>query len=691
MAEKSNKQILDLWKSINDNQKKIELDPEIIGEPNYKEFKDDNVIPAILRLDQDEKNGGVWGSSSAQQIATMFDDDEEKIEDRVKRYDLLDRAAKHPEINGGLNIYADEAAAEDEDGNVIKVFSEDEKVKTLLESMIERIGAHENAWQIIKNTCAMGDDFYEVVINQSGKNILKINPLNRKKIKRVEKRGRLQGFLPYNGTADQNVFYYWKTNKEEEDIKMVYPWRVLHFKIGSSSYSRYGIYGESIIDSVLDTIAKLQMMEKAMVIARITRAPERRVYNIDVGNLTGDKALRYAREAVSMMKQKKTLDVVGKKRLDSQTDVFGQTEDIVIPRRSDMQGNSIEVLPAANGLGDIADIEFLQNRIVPSMGIPRSYLIDDTFANANMNLSSKSIHFAKRIKRIQRFFLYNMYKLAVIELRLNGFKEKDLVNKFTLVMNNPSNIDETQKLELETARWTLIQAIKGVAGPAEAVPFYPDYLVYKEILRKSDEEIVEILKLNFLQASGSNPFNIKPEEERPKGAEDLEQGTGAAAAAGEPGEGEGVPPEAAGALGGETPPEEGGGGAAAPESPDDLGEPIEEPEQADEKMDTAGKISYIEARQKALEVKRSIEMKRYEETIKSMERMTMIDRIKKESEFKKEKVFRSNSLTFLESNGEFTGLKGFIKTDFGAYLESVKFRSKSKRLDKKVNKKPING
>ena len=677
MAEKNNKEVLALWKSIDDFQKKIELDPEIIGEPDYKKIKDDNIIPAVLK--PDDRNGlDIWGGANAQRISDIFEDQVEKVEERLKRYDLLERAIRHPEINGGLNIYADEAASEDEDGNVIKVFSEDEKIKTLLETMFERIGAHENAWQIIKNMGGMGDDFYEVVINQSGKNILKLNPLNKRKIKRVEKMGRLQGFLPYNAQTDQNTFYYWRTTKEEEDLKMIYPWRILHFKIGSSSYSRYGIYGEAIIDSVLDTIAKLQLMEKAMVIARITRAPERRVYNIDVGQLTGDKAIRYAREAVAMMKNKKTLDVTNKSRLDNQADIFGQTEDIVIPRRSDMQGNSIEVLPAANGLGDIADIEFLQNRITPAMGIPRSYLIDDSFQNANINLSSKSIHFAKRIKRIQRFFLYNMYKLAVIELRLNGFKDKDVINKFTLVMNNPSNIDETQKLELETARWTLITTIKGVGGPSgESVPFYPDYLIYKEILRKSDEEIVEILKLNYLQASGSNPFNIKPEDERPPGAEDLEQGPPQAAATGEPGEGEGVPPEAETALGG-TPPAE--GGSEAPTSPDDLGEEIPEPEQADAVTDTKGKESYVEeVRRKALEVKQAIERKRYEEQIKSFQRLSQIDTIRKEAEMKKEKMYRANSLLFLESNGEFTGLKTFAKSNFGAYLESVAFKKKSKK------------
>ena len=677
MAEKNNKEVLELWKSIDTFQKKIELDPEIIGEPDYKKIKDDNVIPAVLK--PDDRNGlDIWGGANAQQIADIFEDQTEKIEERLKRYDLLERAIRHPEINGGLNIYADEAAAEDEDGNVIKVFSEDEKIKTLLETMLERIGAHENAWQIIKNMGGYGDDFYEVVINQSGKNILKLNPLNKRKIRRIEKRGRLQGFLPYNTQTDQNVFYYWRTTKEEEDQKMIYPWRVLHFKIGSSSYSRYGIYGEAIVDSVLDTIAKLQLMEKAMVIARITRAPERRVYNIDVGQLTGDKAIRYAREAVAMMKNKKTLDATNKSKLDNQSDIFGQTEDIVIPRRSDMQGNSIEVLPSANSLGDIADIEFLQNRITPAMGIPRSYLIDDSFQNANINLSSKSIHFAKRIKRIQRFFLYNMYKLAVIELRLNGFKDKDVINKFTLVMNNPSNIDETQKLELETARWNLITAIKGVGGPQESVPFYPDYLIYKEILRKSDEEIVEILKLNFLQASGSNPFNIKPEDERPPGSEDLEQGP--PQAPGEPTEGgEGVPPEAENALGG-TPPAEGGGGGELPASPDDLGEEIPEPENADTAQDVKDKISYVEeARVRALKVKQSIERRRYEEQMKSFERLSNIDKARKESEMKKEKMYRANSLLFLESNGEFSGLKSFAKSDFGAYLESVAMKSKKKK------------
>jgi hypothetical protein len=584
---KSDKEIERLWNQIDQNLKKVDTDSEIVGKPDYDGEKDD-MIPAILRGtdDRDDKYN-IYGGWTAKQLNAFFEETEEKLTKRLQRYKMLEKAQEHPEMAGTLNIYADEATSEDKKGKIIHVQSEDDKVKTIIEELFERIGMEDLAWQVIRNMCGYGDDFYEVVVSQNAKRVLRLNYIPRNMVQRIEENGQLKGFKPVfqQAPAVSETFYYWKVTKDEKDKQMVQPWRICHFKIGSTGSSRYDIYGEAVLDSTLTVISKLQMMEKALVIARVTRSPERRIYRVDVGTLQGDKAIRYAKEAVKQMVQKKALDTLGSAKVTTQREIFGAAEDLVIPVRSDTTGNSVDTLPQLNNPGDVGDLEYFRDKIFPGLGVPRQYLFDDTFANANTNLSSKSVPFAKKIRRIQRFFLYNLYKLATIELRLRGYK-KEITDQFVLFMNNPSNIDENERVTMETAKWTLINTIKAIPGPSQEVPFYPDFLIYKNYLGLSDEEIIEVIKLNILQASKKNPFNIFPDEEKPAGAQDITLDVGAAPEPGaEGGEGGEVPPEAAAALGtapdaaGGTTPE--GGGEAPEQAAPSFGTPDAQPETAE--------------------------------------------------------------------------------------------------------------
>lgn len=605
---KSDKEVEKLWNSIDQNLKKIDVDPEIVGKPDYDNTKDD-LIPAILRGNDDDKRN-IYGGWTANQISRFFEETEEKLTKRLQRYKMLEKAQEHPEIAGTLNIYADEATSEDKNGKIIHVQSDDDKIKTIIEQMFERLGMEDMAWQIIRNMCGFGDDFYEIVVSQNQKRILRLNYIPRTMVQRVEENGQLKGFRPITAQLPSvaETFYYWKASQDEKEKEIVQPWRICHFKIGSTGSSRYDIYGEAVTDSTLTVISKLQMMEKALVIARVTRSPERRIYRVDVGTLQGDKAIRYAKEAVKQMMQKKALDTLGNAKVTTQREIFGAAEDLVIPVRSDTTGNSVDTLPQLNNPGDVGDLEYFRDKIFPGLGVPRQYLFDDTFANANTNLSSKSVPFAKKIRRIQRFFLYNLYKLATIELRLHGYK-KEITDQFVLYMNNPSNIDENERFTMETAKWTLINAIKSIAGPTEGVPFFPDFLIYKQYLGLSDEEIIEIIKLNILQASKKNPFNIFPDEERPEGANDItldvtqQQPTEPGA---EPGAEGGVPPEAAAALGPAPEPAAPEGGGEAPGAAETGAAPEGGAEPTKPSFGTPELAEFNSLKQKAFEKKKSL-------------------------------------------------------------------------------------
>lgn len=640
-------EVLNAWKHIDRMLGTATSDSEISGDPNEALLTAD-LLPLIL---PEDRYTTILGGLTANRLSDIQGRWEKEQHDKVRRYEKLRSAQEHPEIDGSLTIYADEATTEDQDGEIIHVSHPKEEIKDVVEDLFERTGVEDKSWKIIKSFCGYGDEYYEIVISKSGTSILKLDRLPREAIDRFEENNILKGFKIDEQRLEEDQYHHYQINYQtgaEKEEDLIYPFRILHFKISSD---KYGIYGQSIIDVIVSTIEQLRMLEKSLVVARVTRAPERRVYTIDTGTLPLEKASRYANKVVSDFKNKKRLITRsdGNQQTDMQRDIFGTVEDLVIPKRAGSEGNQVTTLEQLNSAGDIADIEFIRDKIFPALGIPRQYFYDDTFANANTNLSSKSIPFAKRIRRVQRFFLHQLYKLCIIELKLKGYSNKD-ISELTLSMNNPSNIDDRERITIETERWGLIGAIKGLN--AEKI-FYPDYLIYQDFLKMNKEEIATLLKLAQLQEKGINPFEAFEYAERPEGAEELETPPIPGVPGAEGGE-MGVPPMPGGE--GEAPPE-GEDVALPPEVEDALGPPPPpeggaEAEVASYDIDTTGKVAILED-------KKVVAEKIKDNLIKKL--MSFMEHTKTEDkeEEKYQKVMkRAKRLAFSEVyfNGELSGL-----------------------------------
>jgi hypothetical protein len=659
-----------IFKNIKEKIVKNNSDSDIVGIPDYKTFSDKDLIPLPSLFG--DNNDNPLGKSVARHlnnVTSSFDRD-----DRYERYRL---ATKVSEIDGALNIYASEIATQDSKGEILNVFTSSAKVKKIIEDMFERLGLTDQAYEIIKSMCTYGDEFYEILYAKSGKAIAKINPLPREMLGRYEENGTLKNFF-FKPMSKKNVkdsyysFDYTKKNTEEKiEIE---PYKILHWRIPSSEYSPYG---KSILDSVIVPIEELRLMEQSLLIARLSRAPERRIYQVNVGQAQGEKGIAMAREIVKGIKKKNILDRNSGK-LESNMDFFGSSEDIIIPFRKDEEKSTIDTLPQLSAQ-DLGDLEFIRDRIFPGLGIPRQYLFDDTFANANTNLSNKSVQFAKRIRRIQKDFLYPIYKLAYIELRLKNVNPKEYID-LLITMNNPSNVDIREKYETETNKWNLISSVKSLN--AEKV-FYNDFFIYQEILGLNYDEILQLMIFNVIQEKTLNPFNFVPEDKRPPDWQTLDQirnEGGEAPAEGEGGEeggGEEIPPEAQQAFGGEegggekTPPEEGEGGETPPEGgegnaetpPAEGGEePVEGADEIDKMFDSFkinGKNStiYMEALNKARKFS-SKKLKKIQEEI--------------DKKVSKEKLMKNPLYTvpmysenYLEINLEFKGLQNDKKIQLG--------------------------
>jgi hypothetical protein len=506
----------------------------------------------------------------------------------------------------------------------------------------------DKSFDIVRDFCAYGDSFYEIIFSKDGSGIHSINTIPKELIGRKEINGVLQNFYirkskKMKNSEDSTYSFDYSYKSTNEALDTIDPIRILHWKIPSTEYAPYG---KSVLDSVIIPLEELRLMEQSLLIARITRAPERRIYSVNVGNAQGEKGIAMAREVVSRLKRKNILDKI-EKNMDSNVDFFGSIEDIAIPFRVGEEKSTIESLPQLNDPGALTDLEFIRDRIFPGLGVPRTYLFDDTFANSNSALSNKSVSFAKRMRRIQKYFLYNVYKMAYIELKLKGIKDKDFED-LNITMNNPSNVDEREKLDIDTIKWTLISTIKSMN--TEKV-FFPDFYIYKDILNMSNEEMLLMMIQNLAQEGLKNPFAMLPEDERPKDYLILDQlrtpEGGGEALTDE--NGDGIPDEANAAFG--APPAGGAppvpeGGEAPPEGG------TEEPPLEDLTPETAGLI-YRDKRNKELLFESLERVKQFKERTKQKIKQKVIE--------PKQTSFPVYSESLLTDSNEFVGMNKIKK------------------------------
>lgn len=549
-SDKDKDKLKKTFSSIGEKLSNITTDSEVVGYSNSK------------NLDKE-----LLFHKSVMDTTDSYDDPSKKLINHLSDYSntfnldmIYSRVEKalitNPEIDGAMNIHADEITTQDKDGNIYNVFCSDKECKVIIDNMLDRIGIEDKSFSINKNTCSFGNETYEILYQKDNAGIHSINWIPREMIGRYEENGILKYFFPRESkkysTKNKYDLRMSFINKKDER-KKIEPWRILHWRI---NVDRFAPYGTSDFFSVLSIIEELRLLQLSLNVARITRSPERRVFEIMVGNAKGELAMQRAREVVKGLKKKNILDLYQNDEVSAETDFFSAYEDIVLPRRAGEEPHRIETLPQFQA-SDTSDLEFIRDRLFPGLGVSRQYLYDDTFVNANVNLSNKDVKFAKKVRRRQKAHLSQIYKLAIIELTLKGKNPKQYKD-LLITMNNPSNLDERERIGIETERWTLATTIKGAVN-AEGVPMVPDYIILRDYLNKDESDILDIMKQNAVQQAKGNPFTLLPPEERPDGWEELDklqeqpEGEGGDLEAGEPGaedaDDDQIPDEVEGTLG----------------------------------------------------------------------------------------------------------------------------------------------
>ena len=386
----------------------------------------------------------------------------ERLE-RVKDYDEMDH---YPEITRALDIYADDSMTYAEDGKILQIVSDDDKVVHELEELLyQRLDLDFHLWTWIRNMCKYGDMFNLLdIVDKEG--VLGAIAMPVGEIEREEGYNNDPNSLRFKWTAQGNTVFE--------------NYQVSHMRILGDD--RFLPYGRSVLDSSRKVWRQLLMAEDAMLIYRISRAPERRVFYVDVGNIPPRDVDSYMQAARDKLKR---VAVVGEStgNVDYKYNPESILEDFFIPVRGD-RGSRIETLPGGENAAAIEDIEYLQNKLFISLGVPKSYLTAEEDLSGKSTLAQEDIKFARTIQRIQKIVVSELAKISLVHLYLRGYDESSIYN-FDLRLTNPSTVTEMMHLELMGNRFSTANDM------AESSLLSHEY-IQKEVLKLSSSEIVNI-------------------------------------------------------------------------------------------------------------------------------------------------------------------------------------------------------
>jgi len=382
-----------------------------------------------------------------------------------------------PEISAALDIYAEESTTPDKDGHMLQIYSESKRIKSVLTDLFNnRLDINTNLPMWTRNTCKFGDNFVYLKLDPE-KGIIGCQQLPNIQIERLEKGMRFQPDKYSQEMENDALKFTWKEKNMEFNV-----WEMAHFRILGDD--RKLPYGTSMLEKARRIWKQLLLSEDAMLIYRVSRAPERRVFKVFVGNMDDKDVDAYVQRVASKFKRDQISDPQTG-NVDMRYNQLAVDQDFFIPVRDPAATNPIETLPGGTNLAEIADIEYIQKKLVTALRIPKAYLGFEEAVGDGKNLSLLDIRFARTINRIQKSMIAELNKIAIIHLFLLGF-EDELTN-FTLGLTNPSK--QSDLLGIEVWKEKILLYKDAVAEIANSVAPVSASWAKKHILGFSDEEI----------------------------------------------------------------------------------------------------------------------------------------------------------------------------------------------------------
>ena len=404
-------------------------------------------------------------------------------------------------ISSALDIYADESTMKNEYGKVLNIETDNANIHDILHNLFyDVINIEFNLWPWVRNMCKYGDFFLYLDIDEKF-GITNVVPMSPYDISRVEGEDPDNPHLiKFRMNPVDNVRHT-TYGPLDDDFEA---FQIAHFRLISDA--NFLPYGRSTLEAARKVWKQLTLMEDAMLIHRIMRAPEKRVFKLDIGNIPPAEVDNYMQQVINKMKKAPVIDEkTGDYNL--RYNIQNLTEDFFLPVRGGDSGTSIDSLSGLS-YDAVDDIEYLKNRLLASLRVPKAFLGYEEGLGSKATLAAEDVRFARTIERIQRIVVSELTKIAVVHLYSQGFRDQELVN-FDLGLTNPSTIYEQEKIELWNNKTSLAESMVR-DGLVSSEWIYKNIFNFTDDqIKENDEQIIFDYKNKFrrqqIEAEGNDP------------------------------------------------------------------------------------------------------------------------------------------------------------------------------------------
>jgi|TARA_R100000458_G_C8275831_1_gene250995 hypothetical protein len=459
----------------------------------------------------------------------VYSEIERSRKERYKDYEAMD---EYPEVGSAFDMYADDSTQKDTQHRRWSVKSDSPEVVKEIERLFETIQLDRFYYDVVRNTVKFGDCFLELIadINNPAAGVQRIKILNPNYLIRVEDNyGYLKTFLqqiPDNTTIDASYQSPIQVGSKNSEYIELDKNQIVHFRLFTSDPKFYP-YGKSVAAYGVHTFRSLKLMEDAMLIYRLARAPERRIFYIDVGNLPSSKAELFMERIKEKFKKEKYFRNKG---VDARYNPLAADEDYFVPLKGN-QNTRIETLPGAQNLGEVTDVSYFRDKLLAALKVPKDFISQDKNQQAEKkaNLSELDVKFARAVGRVQHQIEAGLEVVAKRHLALKNYPIT-LINSLRIQLPDPSDKFTKRKLEIDEMRLRIIQGVT-------QTQLFPKDHIYKEYYEMSEGEI-SVVKEQLRQEAEEAAYQQQELNQISPGAGDRPQGN-------TPGGQEAVPPQQA--------------------------------------------------------------------------------------------------------------------------------------------------
>ena len=464
--------VLRSYSDDNNTIKKIAPDTILFQTDNRDEYEKE-----LKTLSQDKLLALQW-------VKAGLDNNEKTIQAKGQMHllyydcDLMDA---WPEIHAALDIMSEEACVVGSTGKIINVSSPSERIRSILEDLfINRLNINLMLPMIARGMCKYGNEF--MLLNCNSKDgILGWRELPVAQMERLENGMENPYTLTnFSGNPDDTKFV-WIGKNESQPFPS---WQVAHFRLLSNSF--FLPYGMSVLHGARRAWKMLSIMEDMMLVYRLERSIERRVFKINVGNLNSQDVEPYIQQIANKFKRSSIVDPMTG-QLDLRKNFLSVESDYFIPVRSESAPSPIESLPSAQNLTAMDDINYMENKVLSALRIPKTFLNFQEPQGKGQNLSIMDIRFSRKVNKIQQALLTELNKIAITHLFLLGFHDE--LTNFSLSMNNPST--QIEAMELENLQKKIQIAQSALSDPGNGIPILSMHRTLREVMKMSDKEIAD--------------------------------------------------------------------------------------------------------------------------------------------------------------------------------------------------------